>query len=127
MFAVYPTVGESITLRRVAASTGNALVEPQVFTIAAGGYSEGVGFGHTPIDLEIKIEGALQNSSTVEVEISTEPTFAVASKEKEITLKHLTSGAVVIEKDLEGCGSYFRIKNTSPVAVSVFMTRKPWN
>ena len=127
MFAVYPTVGESITLRRVPAVNGNTLVEPQVFSIPAAGYSEGVGFGHTPIDLAIRIEGALQNTSTVELEISCEPTFAVPVKEKEITLKHVSQGAVVLEKDLEGCGSYFRIKNTSPVTVTVFMTRKPWN
>lgn len=127
MSAIYPAVGESITLRRVTDASGNTLTEPQVYTIAAGGYSESVGFGNTPIDLAIRIEGTLSNSSDVELETSDTPTFTVAHKEADIELKHLTAGSTVLSKDIEGDGLYFRIKNTSPVAVTVIMTRKPWN
>lgn len=127
MTAIYPAVGEPITLRRVTGASGNVLTEPQVFTIDAGGYSEAVGFGNTPIDLAVRIEGTLQNSTDVELETSATAAFTVAHKEMDIELKHLTSGSTVVTKDLEYDGLYFRIKNVSPVAVTVIMIRKPWN
>lgn len=129
--AIYPTLGQAQTLRKVAASTGNVLTEPQVTTLAAGEYSESAGFGGMPVDIVIKNigSGASGAGDQVTIEICTLQTFAsgvvTPAEFGLVDFKSYPIGGAVNVRNVEGANQFWRIKNTATVSIQVAYFPKP--
>lgn len=125
MSAIYPTVSQEPTILR-RASAVNVLVEPADTSIDAAGYTQSVGFGGTPCLVRVKLVAGADSDDDVTIEICDEPTFTVPSVHPD-SPKAIDSllTANILQFTLPASVGYWRIKNTTSIAIEVSYWRLP--
>lgn len=121
---IYPTLDNGFQLR--AASSGGVLTEPQTTTIGASGYSEPVGFGNCPMNVEVESLGTQGAGEDVSVQVAGETTFANPTEHTiaSISISEFAAGQTV-RAGLQEEGKYVRFVNNGAAAVKIKIWRLP--